>query len=856
MFLAAPKTEVEGFGLVSISMNNPDPIATLTASDLATFARLGIPQDLLRQAQVERVSDHDARERFGILGHGDKGGIIFPHLDPETGRRVTARLRRDNPEIEAGRPKNKYVSAFGDRRQLYFPPDCNRLLKDQAVPILFIEAEKSCLALYAWAARMAREYVPVGMGGCYGWRGRIGKVENANGERVDEVGALRDLRCASDDRTAIVLLDSNASSNPKVKTARTALVHQLQKQGARVFVAELPATDGVNGPDDYIAVCGDAAMAAVLDAAEEVGVKASGAGPYSIVDGCICRTTIKDDGPVVKPLCNFSAKVQEQIVIDNGVESSRAFVISGMLASGKQLPVARVPASRFSGMNWIPECWGLDAIMNAGFSTKDHLREAIQRLSPNSRLRQVFAHTGWREINGKWMYLTANGAVGHEGIEVELGGDLGRYSVTAAPALVFDAMRVSLSLFDIGSLRVTVPLWSAMYASVLASPLQLPFSLWVHGPTGSLKSTMCSLFLCHFGQFNENTLPGNWSSTANQLEKTAFTLKDLPFVVDDFAPSGMDTRDLELKAARILRAQGNLAGRGRLRSDLSQRPTWQPRGLIIGTGEQFPSQQSVVARTLLIEVDRTQIDVVALTRVQKESALLQHAMAGFIEWLAPQMNELPSALRSAFENVRTMATSDDDHLRLPGNLSALWIGLDYGLRYAIELGVLSEGEAATKRDAGWDALLGLGRQQARIIEGERPSRRFLSVLAAMVSQGRALLLRRDSHAEDYFGNANVLGWQDAEFIYLIPDAAYQAAVRFCRDAGECFPVRSERLFRDLNREQLSECSPGRNTAVARLGGQVRRVIKLKRVAVETLLGEAMPGASDVTAVTNVTSSEE
>jgi hypothetical protein len=524
-----------------------------------------------------------------------------------------------------------------------------------------------------------------------------------------------------------------------------------------------------------------------------------------------------------------------------------------MLANGKQLPEVRVPANRFNSMNWIPECWGLDAIVNAGFSTKDYLREAIQRLSPNSRLRQIFSHTGWREIDGKWMYLTANGAVGHEGIEVELGGDLGRYSITPAPALIHDAMSVSLRLLNIAAQRVTAPLWSAMFASVLASPLQLPFSLWLHGPTGSLKSTICSLFLSHFGHFNEHTLPGNWSSTANHLERTAFTLKDIPYVIDDYAPSGMDIRELELKAARILRAQGNLAGRGRLRSDLSQRPIWQPRGLIIGTGEQFPSQQSVLARSLLIEVDRAQIDIESLTRAQKESSLLQHAMAGFITWLAPQMNELPSVLRGTFEKARVMATSDNDHLRLPGTISALWIGLDYGLRYAVEVGVLSEDGASRRRNEGWNVLLELGQQQAGIIEGERPTRRFLTVLIAILSQGRVSLLPREVGPNAYFGTGSVIGWQDEDFVYLIPEAAFQAVARFCRDSGEPFPVRSERIWRDLNREGLSESATGRNTTTARLGGAVRRVVKLKRVEAEALLGEALPS---VTAVTAVTSSEE
>ena len=59
----------------------------------------------------------------------------------------------------------------------------------------------------------------------------------------------------------IILLDSNASSNTR---STRALRSQLIKQGAEVLIAKLPVIAGVNGPDDYIGVAGDDAMATVL----------------------------------------------------------------------------------------------------------------------------------------------------------------------------------------------------------------------------------------------------------------------------------------------------------------------------------------------------------------------------------------------------------------------------------------------------------------------------------------------------------------------------------------------------------------------------------------------------------------
>jgi hypothetical protein len=46
---------------------------------------------------------------------GDRGGM-------EEDRRATCRLRRDHPEMENGKPRDKYLSAFGDTKHLFFPP--------------------------------------------------------------------------------------------------------------------------------------------------------------------------------------------------------------------------------------------------------------------------------------------------------------------------------------------------------------------------------------------------------------------------------------------------------------------------------------------------------------------------------------------------------------------------------------------------------------------------------------------------------------------------------------------------------------------------------------------------------------
>jgi hypothetical protein len=129
------------------------------------FARLGINLELLERAGVEHVSDAEAREKYGFFGTGDMSGIAFPYFRPTDDVRQTARLRRDHPEVEKGKPKRKYIAPYGDNRHLYFVSGCAEMAGDFSVPVVLVEAEKSALALTGWAERNGRKILPVAMGG-------------------------------------------------------------------------------------------------------------------------------------------------------------------------------------------------------------------------------------------------------------------------------------------------------------------------------------------------------------------------------------------------------------------------------------------------------------------------------------------------------------------------------------------------------------------------------------------------------------------------------------------------------------------------------------------------------------------
>jgi hypothetical protein len=262
-----------------------------------------------------------------------------------------------------------------------------------------------------------------------------------------------------------------------------------------------------------------------------------------------------------------------------------------------------------------------------GQAVKDHAGAAIQSLSENITQRRLFAHTGWRRNHhGEWSFFHGGGVLGGNGhvpnMEVALPSGLERLTLPDAPLGdgVHIAVRASLNLLDVATDEVSVPIISAIWRAPLGAH---DMSEHLSGPTGSGKTELAALAQQHYGQgFDARHLPGSWLSTGNALEALACAAKDVLLAIDDFVPGGTssDVSRLHREADRVLRAQGNQAGRGRLRPDGTMRPPKPPRGLILSTDEDNPRGQSLQARLLVVEVSPSDMKWEYLTTCQAAAA--------------------------------------------------------------------------------------------------------------------------------------------------------------------------------------------------------------------------------------------
>ena len=789
--------------------------------------------------------------------------LLIPIHDP-TGRVATYQIRPDEPREVKGK-KLKYETPTGSSLTLDVNPLSLNKLGDPATPLCITEGSKKVDAL------ASRGLCALGLMGVWGWRGT-----NPNGGKT-ALPAWENV--ALNGRTVYLCFDSDVTTKREVYAALERLKAFLESRDAKVKIVYLPDDgDAKTGVDDYLAKGHDIDDLLKLASDElkpppDDGVKR--AGPYLIRDGAIYHERSSRDGKVPVALCNFSARIVSQNERDDGVEKNLTLVLEGTLY-GQPLPPAEVTAAQFGAMNWPVERWGTQAVVYAGMGAKDHLRTALQLFSGNVPRQTTYTHLGWRKVGDQHVYLHAGGTIAPvapnapQTIQVDAPESLRGYILPDPPGgdALKKAVRASLKTLDLAPDRITVPLLAAIYRAPLGN---VDFALHLAGSTGAGKSELSAVTQQHYGPgLDSRNLPGSWSSTANALEGLAFSAKDALVVVDDFAPEGssIDIQRYHATAARLFRAQGNGAGRGRMRADGTLRPDKPPRGLILSTGEDIPKGHSIRARTVILELEPGDLDWRLLTEAQSEAAngIYASALSSFIRWIAADYENRTAAFVFNHAKHRN-ALRIGGHRRTLDAGAQLLAALESLLSFAVDVGALNEserGELWQRFEVGIIAAL---EPQAALQSQADPVARFSELLTGIFSSQRAHLedAARGGYPGDGWGwktepfqtqygtdaktvaKGARLGWIDSDVLYLEPGSLYAALQSFAREQGEAFPLTERTLLKRLSERGLIQAADAGRATLKKSFPEAGR-LRVVCIPVSTLQISGAIGAGGAEAV--------
>lgn len=843
------------------------PDGNLLPGHTEIIGKSAILPDVAKARGYRSVTTKSELKRLGFSDSQSRVPALLLPVWGVSGEIVSYQIRPDEPRLRDGKPL-KYETPSGSRMCLDVPPTVRQNLGDPCIPLFVTEGVRKA------DSAVSHGLCCIALLGVWNWRGTNelgGKTALPDWEKI-----------ALNGRRVYVAFDSDVMEKPQVAAALARLKGFLESRKADVRVIYLPPGPAgeKTGFDDFFARGGTGDGLFQFATSELRHIPKTKDEPvYEAREGGLYWRKLTREGDAVSVrLTNFTARVTGEVTKDDGQESARSFEIESELQGRRK--TFTVPSGRFASLDWVPEQLGAQAIVYPGLGTRDHTRAAIQTLSEHIPHKHVYGHTGWRKIGGEWLFLHAGGAIGADGpvdgIEIDLPGAMERYRLPDSPGDVVAAVRQSLELLEVLPPHISACVLAAIYRAPLGPA---NFSLHLAGGSGLGKTAFSLLAQAHFGIGftlpGGESLPGSWSSTANSLETLGYLAKDVIFGVDDFAPTGTahDVARLHRDADRLLRGQGNQAGRQRLNSEGTLRTHRYPRGLILSTGEDVPKGESLRARMFVLETGPGDTDWAKLTGCQRNAGLLPGAMAGYVQWLAPRYEKLD--FTGIALQIRQNLQDKSFHKRTPEIVADLSIGARFLLDFAEEAGAIGEAGGLELWEIFTAAFSEAAECQPDQQQGGEPARRFLDLLAAAVSSGLAHVASTSGGAPenagswgwrkpDPYASSEPLGfrtgWLDGDDLYLDADASFAVCQRLGRDQGDSISITLPTLKKRLHdrRHLLSLDHRGaktRFTVRKTLDGVRRDVLHLSASALHPQ-GDAFGSPIDPAQVAQVSQEEK
>ena len=762
----------------------------------------------------------------------------------EEGQRVkTFRQRRLDP----GNPKAKrdgYVwSIDGVRSVVYRLPEVLKAIQEERT-VYVVEGEKDADTMASLGFTATTNPGGASKQGASKWLPE--HTQQLTGARVvilpdNDAAGLNDRQQVAQKLAAVCesvkLLDLKKAC--ATLPTKGDITDMLQIMGTTEALKALQALEAATEPVDT----SEAEATAARDAAAAIINDLPG---YCVHEGCI--SSWSEETP--KRLCTFTAIASGIIMRDDGVTEEKCYAIDGWARDGHPLPRVRVPAKAYKRMEWLKEAWDLRANILPGTAVAEKVRYVIEEAGYGIAQRTTeYTHTGWRKIGGEWAYLYRGGAIGAEGITVDLGTALDDYCMDAnyepgedeATAM----LETALVLQSFADRRITTPLLAFMFLAPLRDALLRAgfppaFSVYLVGGTGTRKSTVSALMLSFFGSFTSLNLPASFNDTANYVRKKAFDLKDMVIAVDDYHPEGnlQARKKMEDMAQQLSRAFGDLAQRGRMNADRTVQGSMPPRALAMISGEDMPNiRDSGEARYYVINIGKGDIPAdETMTWLQDKAAdgTLAHMMRRYVEWLAPQMDKLPAQLGARFKELRAKAQGlQVGHSRAPGTIAHLLIGYEMYTRFLIETGVLEGADGdyfKAEMSRAIEDIISNAKTQGEESREERPSRMYLRTIGELLLTKEASVVDLTDPSGSHNVNKGHVGYMDAQYYYFLPEASYVAVCAVYTKKGEAFPLTQRMLHKQLAEDGLitPDATGGKRTRNKSIGGKPVRLLWVPR----------------------------
>jgi hypothetical protein len=262
-----------------------------------------------------------------------------------------------------------------------------------------------------------------------------------------------------------------------------------------------------------------------------------------------------------------------------------------------------------------------------------HAAAALCLLS-DARTVHVRRRLGWQEVDGRWLYVHGEGAIGPDGPEEAVAVDVPLVGYGLPRPATGDDLAGAVDVVH-ASLQAAPVALTALFGAAFRVVLPAPSPTTNLHLAGAAKGALAGLALAFFGPC---PAPLDWSMPATAIERAFAAGSGTVVAVGDPAPPRRPRRE----AFGLLRSAADRVGRTRAASSGRPAALSEPLALVVSTSDEMPGEDllSQRARALLVGSGEPWAAGTAERLVEMDRGAHRQAMAAYVAWLARRLGRL------------------------------------------------------------------------------------------------------------------------------------------------------------------------------------------------------------------------
>lgn len=194
-----------------------------------------------------------------------------------------------------------------------------------------------------------------------------------------------------------------------------------------------------------------------------------------------------------------------------------------------------------------------------------------------------------------------------------------------------------------------------------------------------------------------------------------------------------------------------------------------------------------------------------------------------------------------FHDKRNEASRLNVHGRLVEAAAWLYLGLHFGLEYAVSVGAIDSERKEQLLNEAWDVFVGTADEQGQQVAEIKATTRFTSIVSQLLAN-RSIFTESVTPLSqgDIPKNGTHVGWHDSNYFYFLPEVLYNEVSRFLSPQGMQFPISAPTLWKQFAEEGLTHTETTKDAGKERrhllvkksVQGQRQRLLWMKRGALQ------------------------